>query len=298
MSILSFKNRIPNPSLLNNPLNEGALQAVTSNLLTKFFQIGAPNFVPTVENLRSVEWSKLHLWAFKFVINPNYGPQINTNKINTASLTGGSAGLSSIISGATSGKISTDSLDQESYSSSVPPFYVNWVPALSLEDKLASVGHDEITTTYNAYPLPKSSTAPTLTIEFADDINGTLYKWFYQWMYLDMFGRDDVSQPERYVLPLREACRSIQYMRLSPKYETIDIFNYLVVPAGDLVYIGNSDSGLRTFSITFNVVGKVDKGNQSETLEKSGFRKGLDTARKAFIDAKRAGSQFGFNPFF
>lgn len=172
----------------------------------------------------------------------------------------------------------------------VPNIFADWFPAVDFEDTLASVENYTVQGPLSSYKIPQRTREKGFRLTFTDDETGTLLRWFEEWMELSMFNKGSAEDIEDGIATLDEVARKITYRSYKTTTETSIRRNYLIIPEGDLVEIGNSESDRKTYSLQFAIVGKFSE----QVTDSSGKQSAIGSA---ITKLKRSASSFGFNPF-
>lgn len=196
-------------------------------------------FLNNIDQVRGIEWGNTHHWDVMFTIGTPY------NELPP------------------------------------PPYPFNtWFPAIGVEENLATLSSFPIETSLSNTTVPQRSTAFTISLTFYDDVNHTLARWISNWINIEIFNNGNA------VSPVSDIVRMMVFV----KYQIIkgfkvpigvaDSFNplvsgfgavsnllnplgivpygfkaYYVYPDTTLNYTGDSESGVPTYTVQFNICG-------------------------------------------
>lgn len=140
-------------------------------------------------------------------------------------------------------------------------------PASEVSLNNISVESEEFQFGQNRLSFPKGqASTPTMTINFYDDINRTLIRWFYDWVNLDIQNNGmfvsglldshtsvapDSFGKVRAVRPIRRV--KVTLLNLDRSVFSIQSFD--VVPTGDIAREFSNAAEAATYNVTFNIVG-------------------------------------------
>lgn len=130
-----------------------------------------------------------------------------------------------------------------------PSAYSDWVPVSNVSHNLGVVLSQMMELGNSGYQFPKGSSVKVGSIEFYDDDQGTLQKWFEDWINSQIL-------PGGLVAPLCSTLRRLRVCRLRGDNQTFVLPKTLLVyPDGDITFTGNSDSGAVMFTVNFIIAG-------------------------------------------
>lgn len=157
---------------------------------------------------------------------------------------------------------------------SLPDPFKKWFPAQSVEEPLGDITSFDFDLFNGTYAVPKGFQKKELTVTFYDNSNHDLERWFEFWM-------NTIAAPDqKYTATLEESVKQLDISRLSlsggpvtkNSYTQTDrqspgdvvTRSYWVYPNGTFSFSGDSEpNNLKTFNISFNVVGKKMLENTS-----------------------------------
>jgi hypothetical protein len=166
-----------------------------------------------------------------------------------------------------------------------PEPFKTWFPANSAQFNMYSVGSEEFTFGQSRLSLPThSDIVPNASITFYDDVNRTLYRWFQDWISLDILNngqfisglRDShtvvgpvrVGDFPRAVMPVRNL--KVAMLDLSKQITKVNTYS-LVIEGGisqDLSHVSEATE----YTVTFKIVGDSEPKVETEQF-------GLDIVR-------------------
>lgn len=132
-----------------------------------------------------------------------------------------------------------------------PAPFSDFFPAHTLDFPGAGLQSEPVEGSVKSYQLPDSYSSTPITLGFYDDEDMTLHTYFRSWM-------KDIIGDGHYVLTLEAACRQVQIRVFNGMNQITSVKTYLVYPRGELVYAGNSDSGLISYTLDFSVAGVIE----------------------------------------
>lgn len=129
----------------------------------------------------------------------------------------------------------------------------DWFPAIDVEEPLTQLETYQITGFLSNYFVPKSTAAFELRITFYDDYLHTVKEWLREWV------NDIILGNGEYVATLGDegVVKLVHIEKLSPQREQISMKSYWVYPTGQMMFHGDSNSGLVTNVQSFIVVSKI-----------------------------------------
>ncbi len=156
-----------------------------------------------------------------------------------------------------------------------PAPFDGWFPAHSVNINSRSQDGEEFSFGQAKLFLPTGmASSPNLSITFYDDINRTLYKWFDDWIRIDiqnggkyvsgMLDDHPVEVPPSIGSILRnvQPVRTINVVYLNLDRSNYEVRKYAVVPSGDLSKDLSQDSSAVEYTMNFHIVGEdVQKGS-------------------------------------
>lgn len=156
----------------------------------------------------------------------------------------------------------------------LPDPFKEFFPASDVEFPVGSLDSFSFDLAQSAYKIPQRGQIKQMSITFFDNINGSLLKWFKDWIEIDIlnFGQyvscinDDHAIFEyeggrtadsfgvkRKVAPIR----TIQVEQLKPNLEPTGLTYILkVYPEGEINFVGSSASEATTYTVNFVIVGE------------------------------------------
>ena len=130
-----------------------------------------------------------------------------------------------------------------------PTPFNNWFPATSVSEQRWALNHRTIDAPFTDINVPESTTPGTISIEYVDNQNTVLTKWLANWINLE------IMNGLQFLTCLKESTKQLTIVKLNYKREIVESRVHLVIPVGESVYMGDSQSGLPTYSATFTMVG-------------------------------------------
>ncbi|HEC63784.1 MAG TPA: hypothetical protein ENI23_00655 [bacterium] len=131
-----------------------------------------------------------------------------------------------------------------------PPSPFNeFFPATEYSEPRAILDHYEFAAFMSTYSVPKSTKQFELSITFPDDQANTLSNWLTDWINIIILGNG------LFVATLETAYRQLIVHKLNNQREAISRETHLVIPKGEHVYQGKSESGLHLYQQSFIKVG-------------------------------------------
>lgn len=151
------------------------------------------------------------------------------------------------------------------YFPEAPSPFNNWFPALDVDENLATLNSYEFPGFLSSYKVPQSTSPFDIKVTFTDDINKTLSTWITGWINNEILHGDESSF---YVSTLEESSKELHLVKLDEQKQPVTTYYangttkpnpmiYLVYPEGPINDIGNSESGLPQYSMTFIVAGTI-----------------------------------------
>lgn len=121
-----------------------------------------------------------------------------------------------------------------------------WFPAIDVEEEFFTVESHVYEIATSSFKVPKSLGPESIRITFHDDIKNTLLYWLEEWVKGGIFSAG-------YVRTIKDpsVSRPVSIQRLDSKRNQLSLGNYYVYPEGTLAFIGNSESAIRTYSLSF-----------------------------------------------
>lgn len=152
-----------------------------------------------------------------------------------------------------------------------PKPFDSWFPAISIGIDLGTVVPLELQTSVGEFAVPQKFSRRSMVMQFADDENSTLERWFENWINGIIFPKTSNSFPYNgaVVSTLAESWRRVEVARLSSGAEErsraiafsevgANVTSYLVFPEGKLEFSGTSESGLRIYTLQF-AIARIEK---------------------------------------
>lgn len=151
----------------------------------------------------------------------------------------------------------------------IPAWFQGFFPASSLTLALAGVEHDSFRIGQTELSLPvRAGNTPSISLTFYDDEQKTLYRWFQEWIKVDILNngrcisglRDSHLQMQQNgeVLANAVPVRPVRVMRLAylDSYKRITYLkSFSVVPTGTIDDELSQASEASEYTINFNIVG-------------------------------------------
>jgi hypothetical protein len=156
----------------------------------------------------------------------------------------------------------------------LPTVFKDYFPASDVEFPVGSLDSFGFDLAQSSYKVPQRSQIKQMSVTFFDDINGSLLKWFRDWIEIDIlnFGQfiscindehhileeqsgqtTDSFGAERKVSPVR----TIQIDQLKPDLEPTGLSYILkIYPEGEINFTGASASEATTYTVNFVIVGE------------------------------------------
>ena len=153
--------------------------------------------------------------------------------------------------------------------------FKDFFPASDVEVLTANIDSLPFDLHLSAFKIPQKSEIKDITLTFYDDEANTLFRWFSDWMNLDILnngnfisalnddhriseiepGLTDSFGSDREVWPIR----AMQIRRLDSMMKPISQNTYLVYPEGQLTYNGSSASEAVIYTLKFIILGEYKK---------------------------------------
>jgi hypothetical protein len=113
----------------------------------------------------------------------------------------------------------------------------------------------------DTFRIPEKAKQKTIKITFLDTEDALLYTFFEGWINDAIFSGGD------YVNTVSEVIKICQLVKLDSGRDPQDELTktYWVYPEGSLVFSGNSDSGVPTYTVTLVKVGTAENQNLNPT---------------------------------
>lgn len=137
-----------------------------------------------------------------------------------------------------------------------PSPFDTFFPAMDVEETRGDVSSYDFQWHLSNFKVPKSSSSKHLRLSFADDSKGTLWKFFDTWINTTIFNDG------KCVSTIATCTKRLTLLKLDRQRVITEEFRYNVYPEGSLNFTGNSDNGLRTYSVNFVVTG-IERSNGS-----------------------------------
>lgn len=127
--------------------------------------------------------------------------------------------------------------------------FASWFPAVSVDEPIGDLQSYDFEIGCHAYKVPQKHGSQVLAVTFLDDATHSLEGWMQAWIW-EVFpqSRDGVAT-------LDSALKKCHLMKLSPQKEVIHTRQYDVYPEGPVTNVYNSNAEVKSFSISFVVVG-------------------------------------------
>ena len=127
--------------------------------------------------------------------------------------------------------------------------FTGWFPATEVEEPFSEITSHSFTIGNHEYKVPQGQGSLALRVTFIDDATHSLFNWIEEWV--------DTIIPldRRGVASLEASIRKCHVMALSPQKKVIRTRRYDVYPEGSIANSYNSSPSVKTFSMTFSVVG-------------------------------------------
>lgn len=127
----------------------------------------------------------------------------------------------------------------------------DWFPATTVTDERLSMSeYSPDLHQFRGFPFPDGSPQRTITVGYYDDMNNTLLKWVTKWV------KEDILNNGKYLTCLQDCTKELYITKLNSQRIPIDIFNYLVIPTGQLEYNGSEHSESNVYQMRFHIVGE------------------------------------------
>jgi hypothetical protein len=188
--------------------------------------------IPTLTDIRNIEWGKSYLWALNF-------PPYET---------------------------------QSMYSPPDPPsMFSSWFPAQNVTEPVFSIENYSINSPIVNFQIPKSFSFADINILFYDTNTHAIREWVYSW-FLYMFGLSHQSlytykkffTSKRFVgvRPLMDVIRPVNIIKYTSDHIVISDRTYYIFPSSNFAANLNSESQALTDKFTFTVVGGMVTGTK------------------------------------
>jgi hypothetical protein len=143
--------------------------------------------------------------------------------------------------------------DDNNINPKLPSYFRKWIPAITVEEELASVDSYSAQVYNTTLKFPEGTGAFHVNITFADDWRGSIRDWLTEWK------NGTILQNGYCVATIGECAKILHTRKLNTRKEVVKGSEkaYLVYPEGDTNFNGDSESSLQTISATFVVVGTV-----------------------------------------
>lgn len=132
------------------------------------------------------------------------------------------------------------------------PDFSDWFPALDVNENYGTVVNHQFQGTYTNYSMPKESQEFLIQLTWIDNVADDLLNWMEKWINQIIFVQKGNGL---YTEVLYSCSKTLIVEKLTKQRETLSINTYHVVPDGNIDYQGTATSGLKTYSVTFKVVG-------------------------------------------
>lgn len=129
--------------------------------------------------------------------------------------------------------------------------FLGWFPAQSVTEPIVDIQSHSFEIGCYEYKIPLKQGANTLSITFLDDSDHSLEAWMEEWIW-------KIFPPDRSgVKTLEGAIQKCHVMKLTPAKKPLHNRMYDVYPEGPIVNEYNSEPTVKTFTVSFVVVGLV-----------------------------------------
>jgi len=197
------------------------------------------------------------------------GDKIN-NAVNSF-LDGGAVGIETIrsINYGTTYLWTVDFIDTNGIKPPAP--FDAFFPASEVTFNLGIINSHTVEMGQSSITFPRNTTFKTVDVTFFDDENRSLQRWMSDWMNVDLLNYGEfmsgINDSHQVVAAdsFGNSSRSVQPMRhiriaLLDKYksETV-VYNYNVVPDGNIDFGGTQASEASQFSMKFNIVEELGR---------------------------------------
>jgi hypothetical protein len=212
---------------------------------------------PTVSELSKIEWSRSYLWNIMFtdtrmISNNSTSTVGNTVGINTFSTYNGNS------TSTFNNPIVISSKIDSSTTTPTTPFN-QWFPATDYNDTKLTGSSAALGFYLRQYKFPIAASVNDITLTFPDDVYGTLYLWLKKWY---NYIYDDTAG----IACIYDCAKQLKVQKLGPDKKPLTnistglpmVYTYYVYPESTVPEIYSSDSNVKTYSVTFAVVGQDD----------------------------------------
>jgi hypothetical protein len=231
----------------------------------------------TVSQLSSIEWSRSYLWNIMFTDNNLQASTQSSTVGNTSNIApfasyAGSNGTVSSLSNpiSTNASFSNSSGGTLSSNSTASTPFNQWFPATDYQDTKLTGSSAALSFYIRQYKFPIAASVNDITITFPDDAYGTLYLWlknWYNYIYDDAQG----------IACIYDCAKQLYIQKLGPnklpllntKTNKLQQYSYWVYPESTVPETYNSESGIKTYSVTFAVVAQDDPDLPTATTSPS-----------------------------
>lgn len=133
-----------------------------------------------------------------------------------------------------------------------PAFPFNeFFPAVSVDEQISSLSTLDVDAFGTSLKFPLKSSVKNIQITFLDDKNHTLLTWLSTWV------NSTILNNGNYVATLDESVRQLIIQKVDNNRRNLIQTSYWVFPEGPVTYVGNSDSAINQYTVSFVVAGKI-----------------------------------------
>lgn len=144
----------------------------------------------------------------------------------------------------------TNKWDIRILESDVPAPFNEFFPAISVTEPVFSLEDHSFSIGNASLDVIEGFKQPTLKIDFLDDHNSVLEKYFEKWVNQQNLGSF------KYVLPIEECLKNIQVYKYNDYGKKVSSIMYRVCPFGELNSESTSEGNFKTFSVEF-IIGSM-----------------------------------------
>lgn len=131
-----------------------------------------------------------------------------------------------------------------------PSPFDKWFPA-SDYNETALISNTLVENFYlSQYKFLQTTSCTDIQMTVHDDVNCTLYKWLSDWYNTAYDSSDGVCM-------LQDAWRQLNVMKLNAQREPVMLYTYFVIPEGSITELLHSSSDIKTYAISFAVIGRL-----------------------------------------
>lgn len=144
------------------------------------------------------------------------------------------------------------------------PFNDTWFPAIGTQYDLFNITNYPVETTMGTFLFPQKADVGnrTFSVTFHDDITNSLLDWLDSWFaftfprgYTQDLENSITTNTYTFVRRLSDVCGKVEVSKLGLNRQAIKTKTFFIILDGTLVYLGENDNGLSTYTQSFKIVG-------------------------------------------